>query len=401
MAHHTEAEVRATLGAGSPRRWPWFVGGAVLAAALVAAFFATRPRGSGLYTYETGTAERDLLEVKVTAVGTLEPSNAVQVGSELSGIVSRLYVDENDPVTQGQLLAELDTELLLAQERQSRASVDASEASLAQALATVSGTRADLARSETLLETGSTSKAEYDRTRTAHRQAVAGVSLAEAQLEQARASHAAAETNLEKARITSPITGVVLERSVEEGQAVVSSLQAATLFRIAEDLHRMTVDVEIDEADVGRIEAGQDADFTVAAYPDRVFDAQVSRVNLAPNNSSGVVTYLATLTLDNEDLSLLPGMTATASITAETFSDALLVPNAALRWEPEGSTLGPPDPVDGRRMARLWVLSGEEPEPVEVTPMATDGRRTVVEGPLTEGAEVVVAAEKARRRDRE
>lgn len=397
MSTHTEAEVRATLGTDRPRRWPWALGAVGAIGIAGGIWLGTRPAVRGMYTYETVPVERGDLEIKVTAVGSLEPSNAVSIGSELSGIVLRVLVDENDTVEEGQLLAELDTDLLRAQARQSRASVDAAEATLEQALATVQGTSTELARAQQLFQHKSTSEAALEQAKTSHSQAVAGVSLAEAQLQQARASYAAARTNLEKTRIVSPIDGVVLERAVEEGQAVVSSLQATTLFRVAEDLRAMTVDVEVDEADVGRIEAGQAADFTVAAYPDRVFDAQVEKVNLAPNVSGGVVTYVATLSLENPELELLPGMTATASITAETFDQVLLVPNEALRFTPDKSTLPPPEPVGGRRMARLWVLSGEEPQPVEVTPIATDGRRTLVEGPVHEGDQIVLSAQRARR----
>ncbi|MCO4745890.1 MAG: efflux RND transporter periplasmic adaptor subunit [Proteobacteria bacterium] len=391
-------DVRATLGVDAPKRGRW-IGLAVLVVILVGAgalWMSQGRAGSGRYVYTTAPVELGSLEVKVTAVGSLEPSNAVAVSSELSGIVARVYVDENDEVTEGQLLAELDTELLQAQARQSRATVRASEASVAQALATVEGAASTLKRSESLWDSGGVSDAEVERSRTAHRQAVAGYALAEAQLQQARASSQAAQTNLDKAKVISPITGVVLERTVEEGQAVVSSLQAATLFRLAEDLRKMTVDVEVDEADVGRIEAGQPADFTVAAYPDRVFDAEVTKVNLAPKGNSEVVTYVATLSLDNPDMKLLPGMTATASITAEVVENALLVPNAALRFSPPDQDLAPPDPVEGRRRVRLWTLDGD-PIPVVVFPGASDGRRTVIEGELYEGQELVLSAEKARR----
>ena len=161
----------------------------------------------------------------------------------------------------------------------------------------------------------------------------------------------------------------------------------------------MTVDVEIDEADIGRIEAGQEADFTVAAYPDRVFDAVVDKVNLAPKGTASVVTYLATLTLDNPDLLLLPGMTATASITAETFEDSLLIPSSGLRFTPEASTLPPPEPVEGKRVARVWTLADGSPTPIDVIPLATDGKRTVVESDaLQPGMEVITSEERARRR---
>lgn len=394
------SDVRKTLGADRPRhRGRWIAATIGLALAGAALWWTLNPNKVAKYTYTTGAVDRGSLEVKVTAVGSLEPSNAVSVSSELSGIVSRVLVDENDEVEAGELLAELDTELLSAQARQSRWSVTAAEATVARERATVEGSATDLARTTALHKVATVSDSEFERAQTAHRKAVASFALAEAQLQQARASSHAAQTNLDKARILSPINGVILERTVEEGQAVVSSLQAATMFRVAEDLRKMTVDVEVDEADVGRIHAGQAADFTVAAYPDRVFDAEVTKVNLAPKGSTDVVSYLATLTLDNPDRSLLPGMTATASITAEVHEDAVLAPSAALRFSPEDSELPPVEPLDGRRRVRVWVYDGEIIHPVIVFPKATDGRRTVVEGPINVGDELVLSAEKARRRD--
>lgn len=393
-----DSDVRKTLGVdGGGRRWGRWAAVAV-GLVLIALFAASRlaPTGSGRYTYETLPVTRGTLLIKVTAVGSIEPSNAVAVSSELSGIVAKVHVSENDEVEAGQVLAELDTDLLEAQARQSQASVHASEATVAQSRATMEGASVDLSRAEQLHDKGAISAAEFDRARTAHRQAVAGFALAEAQLEQARASALAAKANLSKTRIVSPIAGVVLERSVEEGQAVVSSLQAATLFRVAEDLRKMTLDVEVDEADIGRIKAGQQADFTVSAYPERVFDAEVTKVHLAPVDSSDVVTYLATLSVDNPGLELLPGMTATASITAERLEDALLVPNQALRFEPPEGSEPQPEPVDGRRRARVYALDGDA-VPILVFPGASDGRHTVVEGQVYEGQELVIAAERTRR----
>jgi HlyD family secretion protein len=395
------ADVRATLGTDrSPRRWLiWGVVATIIVTVAMVFGLTGNAKRNGRYSYTTSTVERGTLAVKVTAVGSLEPSNLVSVSSELSGIVARVMVDENDAVTAGQLLAELDTELLRAQARQSRASVSASEATLAQALATIQGAALDWQRAQRLHASGAVSQAELERAQTAHRQAVAGYALGEAQLLQARASSQAAQTTLDKARVVSPITGVVLERDVEVGQAVVSSLQAATMFRVAEDLRKMTVDVEVDEADVGRIHAGQSADFTVAAYPDRVFEAEVVKVNLAPKGTSEVVTYVATLSLENPEMKLLPGMTATASITAEVFDDVLVVPNAALRFSPPDQDLPAPEPVDGRRRARVWTLQDDVPSPVLVFPKATDGRRTAVEGAVQSGQLLVLSAERTRRRD--
>jgi len=396
-----EDEVRATLGASSGRsRWPLWLGlgvGAVVVVAAVA-MWTGGPARAPDERYATQPVERGDLSVRVTAVGRLQPVDEVAVSSELSGIVRAVHVDTNDTVTAGQVLAELDTQVLTAQARQSHAQVEAMDASLRQSLVNVEQLRLTFERTEGLAAKGATSTASLDQARANYEAAVAAVALAEAQLDQARASDQVAHTNLAKAQVVSPIRGVVLERNVEPGQAVVSSLQAATMFRVAGDLSQMLVEVELDEADVGRIRAGQAADFTVAAHADRVFDATVVKVDLAPMSGVGdVVTYGAELLVDNPDQLLRPGMTATVSIATESHEDVLIVPSAALRWVPEGDTQPAPAPREGRRVGRVWTLQEGEPVSVEVLPLASDGRRTAVEGPLNPGEPLVVRAEAGRR----
>ncbi len=395
-----EDEVRATLGRGQSSKLPWVVGLGGLAAAVGMAGLLWMPRGGKAASdFHTAPVERGDLEVTVTAVGKLQPLDEVTISSELSGIVREVYVAANDQVTAGQVLAELDTQVLTAQARQSHAQVEAMQASLQQALVNLEQAQLTYERNKSLAASGAVSQANLDQARTSYEASVAAVGLAQAQLRQARASDEAAHTNLGKAQVVSPIDGVVLERNVEPGQAVVSALQAATMFRVARDLSRMMVEVELDEADVGRIKAGQRADFTVAAYSDRVFDASVEKVDLAPMSSAtDVVTYGAELHLDNPDQALRPGMTATVAIATEAFEDVVLVPNAALRLEPEGDDLPPPVPREGRRVGRVWTLVDGELEPVEVMPLATDGRMTAIEGHLNPGEAVVVRVDDAKKR---
>lgn len=397
----TADDVQATLGAGKrPSRAPWFIGGALVL--LVAAggswwmLQGAKPQGD---RYHTQPVELGDLRVTVTAVGKLQPLDEVIISSELSGIVRAVHVDTNDRVAAGQVLAELDTQVLTAQARQSHAQVEASQASLQQALVNVDAQKLAFDRAKSLTEKGAASQASLDQARASYETAVASVALAEAQLRQARASDEAAHTNLGKAQVVSPIDGVVLERNVEPGQAVVSALQAATMFRVARDLDRMMVEVELDEADVGRIHQGQAADFTVAAYPDRVFDARVEKVDLAPVDAlTEVVSYGAELHLANPDQVLRPGMTATVAIATEAYEDVVLVPNAALRFAPEGDELPPPAPREGRRVARVWTLVDGELEPVEVLPVATDGRLTAIDAHLNPGEVVVVRARESKGR---
>lgn len=387
--------VRATLAPPRRRLWPWVALGIPLVGGLV---WVALPGGSSeLAPYELGLVERGTLTVDVTAVGKLQPVDEVSIGSELSGIVRHVYVRANDPVRAGQVLAELDSQVLEAQARQTHAAVDAAAATLQQGRVNVRAAKREIDRAEGLAARGAISAVALEQARTSWEVSVAALALAEAQLRQVQATDAAAQTNLEKTRIVTPIDGVVLERNVEPGVAVVSALQAATLFRVARDLQEMKVEVEVDEADVGRIEPGQRADFTVAAHRDRVFDAQVVDVGLAPLTSSEVVVYGAELRVANPDLELRPGMTATASIATETLQDVLLVPNAALRFQPEDVDLGPPEPREGRRVGRVWTWSGSELTPVEVLPLSSDGRRTAIEsGVLDDGSEVVVGTRKPR-----
>lgn len=383
----TRDEVRRVLRLSDPerastRRIGLWVGLGVIV--LLGIAWLVGGRADRELAYATAPVEQGALELRVSAVGRLEPSHTVGISSELSGIVAAVYVDVNDVVEAGQPLAELDTAVLSARAREARANVLAAEAALAEVSVAKEAAERQLSRTEALGDT--VSEAAHETACFERDRAAAGVALAEARLAQARATAHASQTQLSNAVIRSPIPGVVLERNVDVGEAVVSALQAQTLFRVAEDLRRMTVDVEIDEADVGRIAAGQPADFTVAAYPERVFDAVVDKVLLSPLPRREVVAYIATLTLDNADLALFPGMTASASIVTDVIEDAWLVPDAALRFTPEGVE----DPDDGLR--RVWQL-GEDglPQAIEVELRATDGRQAAVASDgLANGLSVVI-----------
>jgi HlyD family secretion protein len=402
-ADFPDPEVAATLGLGRSRRrrWPWLFGGLGLLLALGLAGGLLRPKPGG-ERFLTEEITRGTLEISVTAVGTLEPLHSVSVGSDVSGVVDAVMVDTNDLVTEGQVLVRLDTTLLQAQLREAKARVGAADASLRQARVVVASAEKERQRAEQLHASGAISTSQLDQAMDAHAQAAASVGVAEAQLEQARAALQASGTSLDRATIKAPISGVILERKVEAGQAVVSSLQATTLFRVAEDLSRMSVDVDVDEADVGRVKEGQSATFTVSAWPDRVFPAVVHKVDLAPRTTvSDVVTYVACLHLDNPEGLLRPGMTASAEIVAERVEDALLVPTAALRFAPEGDQTPPPAPRDGRRVERVWVAEGETPVPVELRVGASDGRNSeLLEGDLDEGDPLIVEEKAPLRRGR-
>lgn len=400
------ATLQALLGADArPRRrtGTWLVAAALLAAAVAAAAWwwnrevaAARPR------YDSVEAIRGSLTVTVTATGTVQPLNQVAVGSELSGTVTKVNVDVNDRVRPGQVLVELDTTRLASQVAGDEAAVSAAQAALRQAEAARAEATATLQRFEAVHRASAgqvPAAAELDGARTALDRALAAEASAQAGIAQASAQLRANQTNLRKTQIRSPIDGIVLARSVDPGNAVAASLQAVTLFTLADDLSRMRLRVNVDEADVGQVREGQTAAFTVAAWPNRRYPATVTRVGYGPTTKDNVVTYLADLSVDNRDLSLRPGMTATAVITTLERGDALLVPNAALRWNPDAaaaeaagsgglvSRLVPRPPTTGpRRVAgtdisrvrQVWVLENGEPVAVPVTPGASDGRRTEV-----------------------
>jgi HlyD family secretion protein len=397
----------------------------VLLAGLALVYFSGRK--SDQPGFATTPAQRGDLRVTVSATGNLQPTNEVEVGSELSGLVTEVNVDNNDRVTRGQILARIDTARLQDTIVQSRASLQSAIANVAQAEATAQQTKASLARFEEVhaLSGGKVpSAAELDTAKAEHARAVAGVRTAEAGVAQARAQLSSDQTQFSKALILSPVTGVVLSRQIDPGQTVAASFNAPVLFLIAEDLSAMQLEVKVDEADVGQVTAGQPATFQVDAFPGRTFPAQVERVDVGANAGTGsttssnasntVVSYTAVLTVDNADSTLRPGMTATAEIVTSEKRGVLLVPNAALRFSPDASATsgersgvtkvlipGPPRGTAGNKTRevkigrgseqRVYVLNAQgEPEPVTVTTGDTNGTLTEVSGDsLHEGAAVI------------
>jgi len=358
--------------------------------------------------YVTQPVTRGSLTVIVTATGSVEPTNQVEVSSELSGTVRRVLVDYNSRVEVGDLLAELDTDKLKATLDSSRAKVAAAEAKIRDAEATVVETKAALERKKSLVTKNFASVHDLQAAQAAYDRALAAVDSARADLGVAEADLQLNETNFEKARLVSPIKGVVLTRSVEPGQTVASSLQAPVLFSIAEDLSQMELQVDVDEADVGKVQVGQTATFSVDAFPDRQFPATIQELRFASEVIQGVVTYKAILTVDNSELLLRPGMTATAEINVEHVADALLIPNAALRYSPPVSDEGQsenllrrilPGPPRFRRPSApkldgadrtIWLLRDGEPKAAEIVIGASDGKMTEVKsGDLAEGAAVI------------
>ena len=406
-----KAQLAQPEAGGRARRWLW-PGLAVLVLAAASAWWLGRENEATAPQYATEAAHRGELVVKVSATGNLQPTNQVEVGSELSGIVERVLVDENDRVKKGQVLARLDPARLNDAVSKSRASLAAAQAQVLQAEATVTEAGATLARFREVarLSGGKVpSQNEMDAAVANFKRAEANAASARASVVQARANLQSDETNLAKASIRSPIDGIVLSRKVEPGQTVAASFQAPVLFTLAEDLAKMELQVDVDEADVGQVRIGQHARFSVDAWPGRSYAAVISRVGYGAQQKDGVVSYLAVLDVDNADISLRPGMTGTAEITTLTRADVLLVPNAALRFSPPVAAVpqgkgspnlmsmmmprppsNRPAPQDKNAAPRVWGLRDGQPVAIEVKTGASNGRETeIVGGALTAGTPVI------------
>jgi len=429
-------DLAVLLDEPAPR--PWYQRPAVWAAALAlgllvggVAWWQQRKADAAAPVYTTQLMGRGALTLTVTANGTLQPTRSINIGSELSGTVVKVHVDVNDRITKGQVLVELDTAKLRDQVARSQAGVAAAQAKLAQTAATVTEAQATLARYEEVarLSGGKVpSQAELDTARASLARARADQASARASVAEAQATLSTDSINLGKASIRAPSDGVVLTRSVDPGNAVAASLQAVTLFSVAEDLTQLRLLVSVDEADVGSVNAGQAATFTVSAHPGRRFPAKVGRVAFGSTITENVVTYPTQLEVDNSDGSLRPGMSATATITATERRDVLLVPNTALRFSPTAAqglagssaagaggtrpaagggivgSLVPRMPRGARRSAggeatptgprQVWVLRDGAPLAVPITTGITDGRMTEVTGGAVEAGMQVITDQK-------
>jgi len=371
--------------------------------------------------YKTAAVTKGDLKATITATGTIEALNTVEVGAEVSGKISALHADFNDSVTEGQLLAEIDPEQAKAAVAEAKAQVLAARAGVAKAKATLLAAKLDAERSAALAEKGLLSKKELETSESALALADASLEAAKASLAVSEASFASAKTKLGKTQIVAPISGTVLSRAVEVGQTINAGMTTPVLYTICEDLGRMRLSSNVDEADIGSVSAGQKATFTVDAYAERTFDSGVTSVRNVASTDDNVVSYEVILSVDNSELLLKPGMTASVEIVTLLLEDALLVPNKALRFTPSDASSssmgGPPRGLPffgGKRGAKaedassnaaklaalgkldarhavVWVSSGAALTPVAVEKLATDGTNTAVESAaLAAGALVVV-----------
>jgi len=370
------------------RFFPWM---ALIIALLVVASVVRQCRNGSAENYQIATVTRGPITQAVTATGTLNPVVNVQVGSQVSGNIAKLFVDFNSQVKAGQVVAQIDPALF-------QATVTQAEGDLASAQAALELAKVNATRTQDLFARKTSSQADLDQAMANLHQAEANVKIKQGALDKAKA-------DLEHCTITSPIDGVVISRSVDVGQTVAASLQAPVIFQIANDLTKMQIDANVAEADVGVLEVGQDVDFTVDAFPMRTFHGKVVQVRNAPITVQNVVTYDTVIGVSNPDLKLKPGMTANVSIIVAQKDNVLQIKNAALRYRPPeaapaemGSRSPAPAGARGGRGRQqrtsertVYLLSGGRPQPVQIKTGISDGVVTEVKEGLKEGDRVVTA----------
>jgi HlyD family secretion protein len=415
------AKLKKSLGMGGGVRWGRWLFWLILLGAIgggVYYFWQGANAPEAPPSWKTVGVERGDLTTTVTATGSLSPVRTVEIGAEISGRITTVLVKENDRVTAGQKLVEIDTALLDAKHAQAKAQLDVAQASVRQQRATLAQARTTQKRAKDLTARGISSTQSLEAANADLARASAQLASAQAQERQAQANLESVETDLSKAVISSPIDGIVLSRAVEPGSTVQSSFQSPTLMTIAEDLTAMELHLDVDEADVGLVATGQMAKFTVDAYPDVTFEATVQSVWFASQTVSNVVTYRAVLTVANPEMLLRPGMTTTATITTGIAEDVLMVPNAALRYTPPRDLIGMGRPGGGLRMPgmrgpggggpppgggmgkmvgpKVWVLSEGNVRPALVEVGTSDGSKTAVTSErLKEGDLVIIGQQTA------
>ncbi|HZU82677.1 MAG TPA: efflux RND transporter periplasmic adaptor subunit [Polyangiaceae bacterium] len=359
-----------------------------------------------LVEFKTAPVQRRHIVARVTASGTLSALVTVQVGTQVSGRIQRLYADFNSPVKKGELVAKIDPQLFEASLQQAQANYLSAKASVATAQAAALNADKQYARTKALHDGNLASQADLDTSEANVAATHASVDGAKASLAQALASLHQAEVNLSYTNITSPIDGVVISRTVDVGQTVAASLSAPTLFTIAQDLTKMQVDTNVAEGDVGRLEVGMKAYFTVDSYPGQRFFGHIRQIRNAATTVQNVVTYDAVIDVDNTDLKLRPGMTANVTVVYAERDKVLAVSNASLRFRPPAALSASAATLDAGRVRThaadaptadaghpLWVMRDGSPRMVSVRTGLTDGTVTeIVDGALEEGDEVVVDA---------
>jgi HlyD family secretion protein len=415
MDSNLQEQLNAHSKASSKKKYIWYALLLLIIISFAYYFFILKKDSSNeAVTYNTQKIKRGNLQVTVMATGNLEPTNSVDIGIEVSGTIKEIYVDFNDKVKVGQVLAKLDTTKLKAQVDSSRASLSVARANQKESEVNVKNKKLVYDRT---LKMFKQSKGKYpsqndvDDAKFSYEAAQATYEATKAQVEQAKFNLKTNQDNLAKAVVKSSIDGIVLDRVVEIGQTVAASMSTPTLFTLAKDLTKMQLIVSIDEADVANIKEGLTVLFTVDAYPNETFKGVIKQVRLNPIEESGVITYETVVTVENERLLLRPGMTASARIITKQLKDKLLVPNSALRYQPSKleekrrsmSLMGPRRPRGNGNKSKdlvkasfknLYILENSQPKKIRVKVLETDGKFTAVQSKeLKEDDEVITSQE--------
>ncbi len=364
--------------------------GSAIVAISAVLFFALSGK-NGKEQYRTEKVTRGEILETITASGTVNAIKTVSVGTQVSGTIQRIYVDYNSKVKKGQLIAHIDPTALKAQLLLAKANLAAADAAVEKSRVLMADARRTMERNQELVKKNLIARSELDTAVTNYDSARAQLDQSKAQLEQTKASLIIAETNLEYTRICSPVNGIVISRAVDVGQTVAASYQTPTLFTIAEDLTKMQIDTNVNEADIGKVKTGLHVNFTVDAYPENTFRGIVSQVRVAPTTVSNVVTYDVVIKVDNSDLKLMPGMTANTSIIISRRSDVIRIPNVSLRFKMQDkSGQVPGTKMDGKNFS-VWVLDKGKAKRITVTTGITDGNSTeMITGDLKEGMDIIL-----------
>ena len=367
----------------------WIIVSVIVAIAILAWLLSGKKKDTTI-NFTTEAVAPTNIENSVTATGTIEAVKTVTVGTQVSGIINKLFVDYNSVVKKGQVIAELDKQNLQSQLNSAKAQLSQAQANLLSAQSDLAYQKANYQRNKTLYNKGLISANDYEQASLSWQTANATVAERRDAVAAAREEVSRAQTNLSYAVITSPIDGVVISKSVEEGQTVAASYSTPELFTIAKDLKDMRVIANVDEADIGGVKVGQRVTFTVDAYPNDTFEGAVTQVRQEATTTNNVVTYEVVISAPNQDLKLKPGLTANVNIYTEEIKNVLSVPSKALRYTPEKETVG------GRKIQdvtnaknKVWTLEGNTLVAHKVTVGSTDGVHTQILGGIKNGAKVI------------
>ena len=341
--------------------------------------------GSRQVKYQTRHVKRCTITQVVEASGTINPVNTVSVGSTVSGLIKEIYVDYNDVVKKGQILAQIDPANFEATVQQNQAQINNAQANVARLQAIADFDRQQYIRYKNLYAKNFVAKSELDEKYSTYKSDVAQINAAKAQISQYQASLRTAMTNLGYTKIIAPVDGTVISREIDLGSPVAASFQAPELFTIAQDLTNMQIEVSVSEADIGKVEEGQDVTYTIDGYPDQNFKGKVTQVRLSPTTESNVVTYTVIVDVNNEDLKLKPGMTANVSIITDRSENVLCVPNMALKFTPDIN--GPKYKNQG-----IWILEKGKPKRIEIkTGANNDSNTEIISDKINEDTQVIMS----------